>query len=420
MKKIILAIFLVLLLTNSVSADIASIELGNESLLQLNSSQSEFGKTSKYAQSFSKRISDALRQIKNALSNPGNPCKSRINSALSRLNNTLSILENKDCVGNKRANCIPSDVLGNFLSNFQDNLDSFQGVFEVDDDNDGMPDICSNDSDNDGIPNAKDNCPLVSNPLQTDNDNNGIGDDCDLFTCCDSIPPDSESCNKKTIKQCREEERIVFNCIPPIKRGTSTSTPSDYITFFDSFRNFFGVGTTSSFQTSGGGLTGIGTSSGGTSSGGTSSGGTSSGGAAANNNQDFINHLQDAVSMSKTPSMDYVPGSYTCSDFASDLGTELGGQGFMTTFTAIWTDEGMSGHAITDVHPPGGGVIFVEPQTGDFVNLDGNDDGKVGVSNGRHSNTFMATEGDSRIEIYDSKDSAVMAGVSLPAMADKL
>ena len=423
MKKIILAILLILLITNNVCADTESIETGGDLLKNLNSSQLEFGKTSKYAQSFSKRIGSTLRQINNALSNPGSSCGTRIESALSKLSNTLSALENKGCTGDKRANCISSDVLDDFLTDFQDNLDSFQGVFDLDDDDDGTPDICSNDSDNDGIPNAKDNCPLVSNPSQVDNDNNGIGDDCDLFTCCDSIPPDNESCDKQTIKQCREEERIVFDCIPPLKKGTST--PDDSITFFDSLRNFFGKGVSSSFQTSGGLIDFGGTSSGGTQGtssggttprGGTSSGGTTSSGAPTETNQDFINHLEDVVSMSKVPSMEYVPGGYTCSDFADDLGTELGGQGFMTTFTAIWTDGGMSGHAITDVHPPGGGVIFVEPQTGDFVNLDGNGDGKVGVG-GKHSNTFMATEDDSRIEIYDSKDSAVMAGVKVPAMA---
>ena len=348
MKKIILAIILILLITNSVCADTESIETGGDLLKILNSSQLEFGKTSKYAQSFSKRIGNALRQINSALSNPGNSCGTRIESALSRLSNILSLLENKDCAGNKRTNCIPTDILENFLGDFQDNLDSFQGVFDIDDDENGTADICDSDSDNDGIPNAKDNCPLVANPSQVDNDNNGIGDDCDLFTCCDSIPPDSESCDKKTIKQCREEERIVFDCIPPLKKGTSTSAPNDSITFFDSLRNFFGKGITSSFQTSGGLIYFGGTSSGGTQ--GTSSGGTTPRG-----------------------------------------GTSSGG-----------TSSGAPAETNQD-----------------FVNLDSNGDGKV-VVGGKHSNTFMATEGDSRIEIYDSKDSAVMAGVPLPAMAGKL
>ena len=71
----------------------------------------------------------------------------------------------------------------------------------------------------------------------------------------------------------------------------------------------------------------------------------------------------------------------------------------------------MSGHAVTDVHTSSGGIIFIEPQNGMFINLDENMDGKVGANVDMHSMTFMATEGMTQVEVYMDRDSAQMAGV---------
>ena len=89
---------------------------------------------------------------------------------------------------------------------------------------------------------------------------------------------------------------------------------------------------------------------------------------------------------------------------------ELQGHGFNRTFTAIWRDGGMTGHAVTDVHTTSGGIVFVEPQNGMVINLDENMDGMVGFSDSMHLGTFMATEGMTHIEVYMDRDSAAMAG----------
>ena len=99
--------------------------------------------------------------------------------------------------------------------------------------------------------------------------------------------------------------------------------------------------------------------------------------------------------------------------FAEDLGMELQGQGFNTTFTAIWMNNGMDGHAVTDVHTTSGGIIWIEPQNGMVIDLDENMDGMVGYRDGVNSPTIMPTEGMSEIEVYMDRDAAAMAGVPI-------
>ena len=159
------------------------------------------------------------------------------------------------------------------------------------------------------------------------------------------------------------------------------------------------------------------TSSGGASS---SSGGTSGGGVvvvASSSSGDFNSMLQGALTMSTVPvtqgGMQYVVGTHDCDDFANELERELDGQGFDASFTLIWRDNGMEGHAVTDVHPPGGETIFIEPQDGTIIPLDEDGDGMVGFRDGVHSDAIMNTEGMSEIEVYMDQDSAVMAGVTL-------
>ena len=157
-------------------------------------------------------------------------------------------------------------------------------------------------------------------------------------------------------------------------------------------------------------------SSGGT---GSSSGGTSSSGGVGTTTTTFgtsSGTLQDALNMSTVPvnmgGMAYM-ADYDCDDFAEDLGMELQGQGFNRTFTAIWRDNGMTGHAVTDIHTTSGGIVFVEPQNGMVIDLDESMDGMVGFSDGMHLGTFMATEGMTHIEVYMDRDSATMAGAPI-------
>ncbi|OGI08632.1 MAG: hypothetical protein A3I68_01030 [Candidatus Melainabacteria bacterium RIFCSPLOWO2_02_FULL_35_15] len=148
----------------------------------------------------------------------------------------------------------------------------------------------------------------------------------------------------------------------------------------------------------------------------TSSGGSGTAATTGNTSSgDFIIMLQDVLNMSAVPSMDYPPdGSYDCDDFAHDLERELNMAGFNSTFTAIWRNRGMTGHAVTDVHPASSsGIIFIEPQNGMIINLDENMDGMVSYSDNMHSMTFMATEDMSQIEVYMTRADAAMAGVPI-------
>ncbi len=163
----------------------------------------------------------------------------------------------------------------------------------------------------------------------------------------------------------------------------------------------------------------------GTSSGGGVVGNTSSGavantssGAIGTSSGSFVSMLQNDLNMSTVPvtqgGMAYMAGTYDCDDFAHDLGVDLMGKGYDTTFTAIWRDNGMTGHAVTDIHPASSsGIVFVEPQNGMIIDLDENMDGMVGYRDGTHSDATMNTEGMSEIEVYMDRDAAAMAGVPI-------
>ncbi len=50
------------------------------------------------------------------------------------------------------------------------------------------------DDDGDGVPDRRDNCPLLSNPLQEDTDDDGLGDSCDTDDDDDGLPDGMDNC----------------------------------------------------------------------------------------------------------------------------------------------------------------------------------------------------------------------------------
>ena len=312
-----------------------------------------------------------VREINSAFVSPGNSCISRLRSSSSKLRRTILLLEKR------KGNVIEANI-----ASLRETLKSIDSAISTDSNKDGIPDICNDDPDEDGVPSRVDNCPQVKNPLQKDTDKNRIGDACDLFICCDSPLDEINTCDKKTIKSCREENKVVMNCIVPLKKNGPSLQNNVNVSTFSSIlgRNF-----TYKFEEK----------------------------PETESDEDFLDRLEKAIDMSKVPSMEYGE-DYDCDNFADDLEQELEGQGFMATFTASWTDDGsktVPGHALTDVHTPNGGIVWVEPQTGEIVDLDEDGDGQVMAADGTHSDEFMATEGMSQIEVYEDKSSAVMAGV---------
>jgi MYXO-CTERM domain-containing protein len=65
---------------------------------------------------------------------------------------------------------------------------------QLDDDGDGLGDLCDEDDDGDETIDDADNCPLVDNPEQLDDDGDGLGDACDEDLDGDETPDAEDNC----------------------------------------------------------------------------------------------------------------------------------------------------------------------------------------------------------------------------------
>jgi len=130
----------------------------------------------------------------------------------------------------------------------------------------------------------------------------------------------------------------------------------------------------------------------------------------------FANNLTRDVNSTGIANHTYTNTTYDCDDFADDLETNLTTLGYNATFTAIWCYDAAGNtivsHAVTDVHVPDGTIIFIEPQTGQIINLDADGDGVVGART-HHSPARADTDNRCEIEIHNTKASAAALGAPI-------
>ncbi|MBI5698565.1 MAG: hypothetical protein HZC29_08850, partial [Thaumarchaeota archaeon] len=186
----------------------------------------------------------------------------------------------------------------------------------------------------------------------------------EVYTCCF----DNE-CFSTTIEECRTQGGVITNCIP--EHVGEKMSPSANVTLTPT-------------------------------------------NVTANSN--WVGNLTDAVRNSSVATGTYVAGTHDCDDFADELEQNLTARGYHATFTVYWcydaADNPTRSHCVADVHAPDGSIIFIEPQTGGYANLDFDGDGTVEARN-HHETNRVYTDNNCEIEIYEDRASAVAAGVSM-------
>jgi hypothetical protein len=226
------------------------------------------------------------------------------------------------------------------------------------------------DTDNDGIPDDKDNCPRVPNPDQQDTDNDGRGDACDnsieILCCIDGI---NGKCFQSDIESCRAEGGAVTGCLLDLE-SDPLPPPSEL---------------------------------------------TNSTPIAFNASDTVLVDLINNVTSTGVNNTIYNSSTYNCADFADDLEKNLTEQGYDATFTAYWChgpNPPATAHAITDVHLSDGRTVWIEPQTGQIVNMDMDGDGIVEYDNNAFTNSASVTTDDNcQISVWSDRAAAAAAGV---------
>jgi len=104
--------------------------------------------------------------------------------------NNDQVDQDNDGVGN----VCDSDIDGDGHLNEVDNCPVFANADQADQDEDGIGDVCDGDDDNDSVNDDADNCPLTPNPDQGDNDSDGLGDACDPDDDNDGVLDGDDNC----------------------------------------------------------------------------------------------------------------------------------------------------------------------------------------------------------------------------------
>jgi hypothetical protein len=269
--------------------------------------------------------------------------------------------ECRDVASEQKNLCLDQIEIGREMCKIGCRINSCNVLFELNEDSDG-----------DGVLGFEDNCPIQFNPDQSDIDNDGVGDLCDddieVLCCFGGI---NGECGMLNIEECRSNGGAVTGCMPGETLG-------------DEFPGIPANSTIVAFNVSDQVLV------------------------------DLINN----VTATGVNNSAYVVGSYICMDFAHDLERNLTARGYTATWTAFWCYGGLgnpapTAHAVTDVHLQDGRTVWIEPQTGQIINMDMDGDGTVEYNNGGYvpGQNMGMTDDNCKISYFASRSAAAAAGV---------
>ncbi len=246
------------------------------------------------------------------------------------------------------------------VSFLEDNCLNTYNPLQEDIDYDGSGDVC-------------DNCITDYNPEQGDIDLDNSGDICDnIYTCCfnDFGNNDTENCQQMVTSACEDSGGYVSECLPQ-KVNVERLPPAANVTYAPVNRTLL---------------------------------------------NSYLQNLTMAVNATGIHTRRWNVTSYNCQNFSDDLERNLTSVGYNSTWTSYWCYHAngtpRTAHAVVDIHPPSGGIVFVEPQSGRIINndLDFDGDGMIEYRT-HHENNRVDTDDRCEIEVYDNRATAQAAGV---------